>query len=63
MYSQFLCLPVSPAPVELKPLRLHQPAESEDIDLNMTYDISTPDNMVKRPTQVPSKKMRFDPPA
>ncbi|XP_026202687.1 E3 ubiquitin-protein ligase TRAIP [Anabas testudineus] len=53
----------SPAPLELKQPRLHQPAESEDIDLNMTYDITTPDDGAKRQTQVPSKKMRLDPPA
>ncbi|XP_041815279.1 E3 ubiquitin-protein ligase TRAIP [Chelmon rostratus] len=51
----------SPAPVELKQPRLHQPAGSEDIDLNMTYDITTPDDVAKRPTQIPSKKMRLDP--
>ncbi|XP_044078016.1 E3 ubiquitin-protein ligase TRAIP [Siniperca chuatsi] len=53
----------SPAPMELKQPRLHHPADSEDIDLNMTYDITTPDDVAKRPTQVPSKKMRLDPPA
>ncbi|XP_040889566.1 E3 ubiquitin-protein ligase TRAIP [Toxotes jaculatrix] len=52
----------SPAPVELKQPRLHQPADSDDIDLNITYDITTPDDVAKRPTQVPSKKMRLDPP-
>ncbi|XP_022044809.1 E3 ubiquitin-protein ligase TRAIP [Acanthochromis polyacanthus] len=52
----------SPAPVELKQPRLHQPADCEDIDLNMTYDITTPDDVAKRPKQVPLKKMRLDPP-
>uniref|UniRef100_A0AAQ6AAS9 RING-type domain-containing protein n=2 Tax=Amphiprion ocellaris TaxID=80972 RepID=A0AAQ6AAS9_AMPOC len=52
----------SPAPLELKQPRLHQPADCEDIDLNMTYDITTPDAVAKRPKQVPSKKMRLDPP-
>uniref|UniRef100_A0A3B4GGZ6 TRAF interacting protein n=1 Tax=Pundamilia nyererei TaxID=303518 RepID=A0A3B4GGZ6_9CICH len=52
----------SPAPLELKQPRLHHPADSEDIDLNMTYDITTPDDGAKRPTQVPLKKMRLDPP-
>ncbi|KAM9361738.1 E3 ubiquitin-protein ligase TRAIP [Symphorus nematophorus] len=51
----------SPAPVELKQPRLHQPAGGEDIDLNMTYDITTPDDVSKRPAKVPSKKMRLDP--
>ncbi|XP_067444351.1 E3 ubiquitin-protein ligase TRAIP [Thunnus thynnus] len=52
----------SPAPMELKKPHLHQPADSEDIDLNITYDITTPDDMAKRPARVPSKKMRLDPP-
>ncbi|XP_071779082.2 E3 ubiquitin-protein ligase TRAIP [Centroberyx gerrardi] len=51
----------SPAPLELKQPRLHQPADCDDIDLNMTYDITTPDGVTKRPAQVPSKKMRLDP--
>ncbi|KAM3622035.1 uncharacterized protein V6R79_019625 [Siganus canaliculatus] len=53
----------SPAPLELKQPRLHQPADNEDIDLNMTYDITTPDDTARRAAQVPSKKMRLDPPA
>uniref|UniRef100_A0A669EYS1 TRAF-interacting protein n=1 Tax=Oreochromis niloticus TaxID=8128 RepID=A0A669EYS1_ORENI len=54
----------SPAPLELelKQPRLHHPADSEDIDLNMTYDITTPDDGAKRPMRVPLKKMRLDPP-
>ncbi|KAM4613293.1 E3 ubiquitin-protein ligase TRAIP [Polymixia lowei] len=51
----------SPAPMELKQPRLNQHADSEDIDLNMTYDITTPDDANKRSAQVPSKKMRLDP--
>uniref|UniRef100_A0A8C7CAW1 TRAF-interacting protein n=1 Tax=Oncorhynchus kisutch TaxID=8019 RepID=A0A8C7CAW1_ONCKI len=51
----------SPAPVALQQPRLHQPANSEDIDLNMTFDITTPDLVGKRASQVPSKKMRLDP--
>uniref|UniRef100_A0AAY5KYI1 RING-type domain-containing protein n=1 Tax=Esox lucius TaxID=8010 RepID=A0AAY5KYI1_ESOLU len=47
----------SPAPVALKQPCLHQPANSEDIDLNMTFDISTPDPVDRR--TVPSKKMLF----
>ncbi|XP_014904156.1 E3 ubiquitin-protein ligase TRAIP [Poecilia latipinna] len=52
----------SPAPLELKPPHLHQPAHGDDIDLNMTYDIATPDDASKRPAQVPSKKMRLERP-
>ncbi|XP_068450183.1 E3 ubiquitin-protein ligase TRAIP [Clinocottus analis] len=51
----------SPAPMELKQPRLHQPADSQDIDLNMTYDVTTPDDLAKRPRQCQSKKMRLDP--
>ncbi|KAJ0068362.1 hypothetical protein NL108_005930, partial [Boleophthalmus pectinirostris] len=51
----------SPAPLELKQPRLHQPPDSEDIDLNLTYDITTPEDVSKKPSQVPSKKMRVDP--
>ncbi|KAF3689481.1 E3 ubiquitin-protein ligase TRAIP [Channa argus] len=51
----------SPAPVELKQPCLLRPAESEDIDLNMTYDITTPDDVAKKPMHAPSKKMRLDP--
>uniref|UniRef100_A0A8C8JVE9 Uncharacterized protein n=1 Tax=Oncorhynchus tshawytscha TaxID=74940 RepID=A0A8C8JVE9_ONCTS len=53
----------SPAPVELKPPHLHQPPNSEDIALNMTFDIITPDPVYKRLSQVPSKKMHLDPAA
>ncbi|XP_069017209.1 E3 ubiquitin-protein ligase TRAIP [Embiotoca jacksoni] len=49
----------SPAPMELKKPRLHHPPDSGNIDLNMTFDITTPDDVAKRPTQFPSKKMRL----
>ncbi|XP_037639231.1 E3 ubiquitin-protein ligase TRAIP [Sebastes umbrosus] len=52
----------SPAPLELKQPRLRHPADSQDIDLNMTYDITTPDDVAKRPPKFQSKKMRLDPP-
>uniref|UniRef100_A0A672F4J3 RING-type domain-containing protein n=1 Tax=Salarias fasciatus TaxID=181472 RepID=A0A672F4J3_SALFA len=52
----------SPAPVDLKQPRLHHPTGSDDIDLNMTFDITTPDDVVKKATQVQMKKMRLDPP-
>ncbi|TDH14608.1 hypothetical protein EPR50_G00044030 [Perca flavescens] len=53
----------SPAPMELKQPRLHQPADSKDIDLNMTYDVPTPEDVAKKPMQFQSKKMRLDPAA
>lgn len=51
----------SPAPLEVKQPCHNLPADSEDIDLNMTYDITTPDDVAKRPARIPSKKMRLDP--
>nr|CAA09084.1 TRAF interacting protein [Takifugu rubripes] len=39
---------------------LHPPSGNEDIDLNMTYDVTTPDDVRKRPKKVPSKKMHLD---
>ncbi|XP_061584009.1 E3 ubiquitin-protein ligase TRAIP [Cololabis saira] len=53
----------SPAPANLTQPRLHQPADSEGIDLNVTYDVSTPVNACKRRGPAPSKKMCLDPPA
>lgn len=50
----------SPAPMELKQPHLHQPSNCDDIDLNMTFDVTTPEPV--RPVQVPSKKMHLDPP-
>lgn len=51
----------SPVPLDLKQPRLHHPTDSEDIDLNMTYDITTPEDVSKKAVQFPSKKMRLDP--
>ncbi|XP_030634477.1 E3 ubiquitin-protein ligase TRAIP [Chanos chanos] len=51
----------SPAPMELKPPRLHPPTDSQDIDLNITFDVSTPDHVEKKTALVPNKKMRLDP--
>ncbi|KAJ8361145.1 hypothetical protein SKAU_G00176700 [Synaphobranchus kaupii] len=50
----------SPAPVDLKQPRLHQPGGSRDIDLNVTFDVSTPELPEKRPGNVPAKKMRLE---
>lgn len=51
----------SPAPLELKQPRLHHPLDSEDIDLNITYDVTTPEDVSKKSVQSTSKKMRIDP--
>ncbi|TRY59873.1 hypothetical protein DNTS_035284 [Danionella cerebrum] len=50
----------SPAPLELKP---QSHSESQEIDLNVTFDVKTPEQFEKKPVQVPSKKMRLDPAA
>uniref|UniRef100_A0A1A8IZL2 TRAF-interacting protein n=1 Tax=Nothobranchius kuhntae TaxID=321403 RepID=A0A1A8IZL2_NOTKU len=52
----------SPAPLELKPPR-HYHSADEELDLNLTYDITTPGHVTSRSTLVPPKKMRLDPPA
>lgn len=51
----------SPVAVELRQPRLHQPEGSGDIDLNVTFDVATPELPDKKPGNVPSKKMRLDP--
>ncbi|XP_043107455.1 E3 ubiquitin-protein ligase TRAIP [Puntigrus tetrazona] len=53
----------SPAPVELKPPGHGLMTDSQEIDLNLTFDINTPEQAEKKPLQVPSKKMRLDPSA
>uniref|UniRef100_A0A4W4EL06 RING-type domain-containing protein n=1 Tax=Electrophorus electricus TaxID=8005 RepID=A0A4W4EL06_ELEEL len=50
----------SPAPLELKPPRLHPPIDSQDIDLNLTFDINTPEQVEKRSIPMPMKKMRLE---
>ncbi|XP_063072479.1 E3 ubiquitin-protein ligase TRAIP [Engraulis encrasicolus] len=51
----------SPAPLELKP-RLHRPDNEQDIDLNLTFDVPTPEPVEHKPShsQAPAKKMRLD---
>ncbi|XP_051529439.1 E3 ubiquitin-protein ligase TRAIP [Myxocyprinus asiaticus] len=51
----------SPAPLELKPLGHGPHTDSQEIDLNLTFDINTPEHVEKKPVQVASKKMRLDP--
>ena len=63
LLTTFLWPHDSPAPMNLKQPRLHQPSDSEDIDLNITYDITTPGDVSKKSTQVPLKKMCLEPPA
>ncbi|NP_991170.1 E3 ubiquitin-protein ligase TRAIP [Danio rerio] len=50
----------SPAPLELKPPGHGHMTDSQEIDLNLTFDINTPEHVEKKPVQVP-KKMRLDP--
>uniref|UniRef100_A0A672KWJ2 E3 ubiquitin-protein ligase TRAIP-like n=1 Tax=Sinocyclocheilus grahami TaxID=75366 RepID=A0A672KWJ2_SINGR len=51
----------SPAPLVLKPPGRGPMTDSQEIDLNLTFDINTPEQVEKKPVQVPSKKMRLDP--
>ncbi|XP_056590971.1 E3 ubiquitin-protein ligase TRAIP [Triplophysa dalaica] len=53
----------SPAPLELKRPGHGQLSDSQEIDLNLTFDINTPEQVEKKLIQVPSKKMRLDPSA
>uniref|UniRef100_A0A672KYW1 E3 ubiquitin-protein ligase TRAIP-like n=1 Tax=Sinocyclocheilus grahami TaxID=75366 RepID=A0A672KYW1_SINGR len=53
----------SPAPLVLKPPGRGPMTDSQEIDLNLTFDINTPEQVEKKPVQVPSKKMRLDPSA
>lgn len=50
----------SPAPLELKPPGHGLMTDSQEIDLNLTFDINTPEQVERKPVQVPSKKMRLD---
>ncbi|KAG7258810.1 hypothetical protein CRUP_017052 [Coryphaenoides rupestris] len=47
--------------ISLKQPQLHQPSDCQDIDLNMTFDVTTPDDTGKRHAPAPLKKMRLDP--
>ncbi|XP_048028394.1 E3 ubiquitin-protein ligase TRAIP [Megalobrama amblycephala] len=53
----------SPAPLEFKPPGHGPMTDSQEIDLNLTFDINTPEQVEKKPIQVPSKKIRLDPSA
>ncbi|XP_026077371.1 E3 ubiquitin-protein ligase TRAIP-like isoform X1 [Carassius auratus] len=50
----------SPAPLELKPPGRGLMTDSQEIDLNLTFDINTPEQVERKPVQVPSKKMRLE---
>uniref|UniRef100_A0A8C1QS42 TRAF-interacting protein n=1 Tax=Cyprinus carpio TaxID=7962 RepID=A0A8C1QS42_CYPCA len=47
----------SPAPLELKPPGHGLMTDSQEIDLNLTFDINTPEQVERKPVQVPSKKI------
>ncbi|XP_056104588.1 E3 ubiquitin-protein ligase TRAIP [Rhinichthys klamathensis goyatoka] len=53
----------SPAPLELKPPGHGPMTDSQEIDLNLTFDINTPKQVEKKPVQALSKKIRLDPSA
>lgn len=46
----------SPAPLELKQPHFHPPSGNQDVDLNMTFDVTTPDEVAKKQAKVSSKK-------
>ncbi|XP_029455531.1 E3 ubiquitin-protein ligase TRAIP [Rhinatrema bivittatum] len=49
----------SPAPVELQRPRLQCPTSSDDIDLNMTFDIETPDRILNKSTVMLAKQTKL----
>ncbi|XP_067287305.1 E3 ubiquitin-protein ligase TRAIP [Pseudorasbora parva] len=53
----------SPAPLEYKQPGHGPMTDSQEIDLNLTFDINTPEQVEKKPIPVPSKKIRLDPSA
>ncbi|KAM4651370.1 E3 ubiquitin-protein ligase TRAIP [Discoglossus pictus] len=50
----------SPAPMGLERPRLHRPALGEDINLDMTFDIDTPEHDTQKSLVAPSKKLKLD---
>ncbi|XP_069500263.1 E3 ubiquitin-protein ligase TRAIP isoform X2 [Ambystoma mexicanum] len=50
----------SPAPLELQRPRLHRPADDE-IDLDINFDIDTPEHLPPKSITAPAKKIKLDP--
>ncbi|XP_078517361.1 E3 ubiquitin-protein ligase TRAIP [Lissotriton helveticus] len=51
----------SPAPLELQRPRLHRPADGDEIDLDMNFDVDTPDHIPHKSVIAPAKKLKLDP--
>ncbi|XP_037241590.1 E3 ubiquitin-protein ligase TRAIP isoform X1 [Falco biarmicus] len=50
----------SPAPVELQQPKLHCPANSDEIDLDATFDVDTPEHQPCRSLFNPAKRQKLD---
>ncbi|XP_042305607.1 E3 ubiquitin-protein ligase TRAIP [Sceloporus undulatus] len=50
----------SPAPVELLNPKLHRPPHSDEIDLNATFDVETPNHQPHKTGLAPAKKFKLD---
>ncbi|NXK56962.1 TRAIP ligase, partial [Chauna torquata] len=50
----------SPAPVELRHPKLHRPACSDEINLDATFDVDTPENHPCRSPFSPAKRQKLD---
>ncbi|NXJ64733.1 TRAIP ligase, partial [Rostratula benghalensis] len=50
----------SPAPVELQPPKLHRPAHSDEINLDATFDVDTPEHQPCRSLFNPAKRQKLD---
>ncbi|NXX56556.1 TRAIP ligase, partial [Scopus umbretta] len=50
----------SPAPVELRHPKLHRPAHSDEINLDATFDVDTPEHQPCRSLFSPAKKRKLD---
>ncbi|KAM6062481.1 E3 ubiquitin-protein ligase TRAIP isoform 1-T1 [Chlamydotis macqueenii] len=50
----------SPAPVELRHPKLHRPAHSDEINLDATFDVDTPEPQPCRSFSSPAKRQKLD---
>ncbi|TFJ99520.1 oxysterol-binding protein 2 [Platysternon megacephalum] len=50
----------SPAPVELLSPKLHRPAHSNEVDLDATFDVETPEHQPHKSITTPAKKSKLD---
>nr|XP_013056314.2 E3 ubiquitin-protein ligase TRAIP [Anser cygnoides] len=50
----------SPAPVELRHPKLHRPAHSDEINLDATFDVDTPENQPCKSLFSPAKRQKLD---